>query len=89
MDSSSAKKSSGLKCIANQVIQIIQKQKFMTYSQVAAIVVKLNLKSIGSVQDSDGLCSQSNILENESCWGEESNMVASAKKPKKQATQLQ
>lgn len=76
---SSAKKSSGLKCIAKQVIDIIKSKPCMTYPQVAGIVVQFNLKN-GSVNDSDGgLCSQSNQVEGESNW-DESNLAASAKK---------
>ena len=44
--------------------------------------MQLNLKSAGSVNDSDGLCSQSNQLENESFW-DESNLAASGKKKRK------
>ena len=57
---SSAKKSSGLKSIAKQVIDIIKTRPFMSYPQVATIVVQLNLKNLGSQMDSEGLCSQSN-----------------------------
>ena len=76
--SSCAKKSSGLKCIAKQVIDIIKTRPFMSYPQVASIVVQFNLKN-GTMQDSDALCSQSNQLENESAW-DESNLATSAKK---------
>ena len=57
--SSCAKKSSGLKCIAKQVIDIIRTSNYMSYPQVASIVVQMNLKSSGQVlQDYDeGLCS--------------------------------
>jgi len=61
VDASSAKKSSGLKCIAKQVIDIIKTRSFMSYPQVACIVVQMNLKAASSaIQDSEGLCSQSN-----------------------------
>jgi len=39
LESNSAKKSSGLKSIAKQVIDIIKIRPFMSYPQVAAIVV--------------------------------------------------
>jgi len=51
----------------------------MSYPQVAKIVVQLNLKSPGSINDSDGPCSQSNLLENDSGW-DESNFATSDKK---------
>ena len=51
----------------------------MSYPQVASIVVHLNLKGLGSLNDSDGICSPSNVLENDSCW-DESNLATSAKK---------
>ena len=57
----------------------------MSYPQVACIVVQMNLKNPGSLADSDGLCSQSNLLENESNW-DESNLATSAKKKKQQKT---
>ena len=43
----SAKKSSGLKCIAKQVIDIMKENAYASYQQVASIVVQLNLKSPG------------------------------------------
>lgn len=68
----------------------------MSYPQVAAIVVNLRLKgqpssnnnTPGSPKFSDGIGSQSNLLENEysGCWGEESNLATSAKKRKRCAT---
>jgi hypothetical protein len=61
------------------VIDIIRTRPYMSYPQVASIVVKMNLKVAGSLNDSDGICSQSNILENDSCW-DESNLATSAKK---------
>ena len=79
VDASSAKKSSGLKCIAKQVIDIIKTRSFMSYPQVACIVVQLNLKAASMIQDSEGPCSQSNQLENDSCF-DESNLATSAKK---------
>jgi hypothetical protein len=50
----------------------------MSYPQVASIVVQTNLKNPSS-PDSEGLCSQSNLIENDSCW-DESNLATSAKK---------
>ena len=86
--SSCAKKSTGLKCIAKQVIDIMRTRAYMSYPQVAAIVVNMRLKnSLGSPKFSDGLCSQSNLLENDySCWGDESNLATSAKKKKRGMT---
>ena len=57
----------------------------MSYPQVAAIVVNMRLKNtVGSPKFSDGLCSQSNLLENDnSCWGDESNLATSTKKKKR------
>ena len=56
----SDKKSSGLKCIAKQVIDIMKTNAYMSYQQVAHIVVQLNLKMPGlGGHDSEGLCSQS------------------------------
>jgi len=52
---------------------------YMSYPQVAAIVVQVNLKNPGMGLDSEGLCSQSNIQENDSCW-DESNLATSARK---------
>lgn len=83
--SSSAKKSTGLKCIAKQVIDIMKSRAYMSYNQVASIVVTMRLKTPGSPKFSDGLCSQSNILENDSCW-DESNLATSAKKKRRSAT---
>ena len=85
--SSSAKKSTGLKCIAKQVIDIMKTRAYMSYPQVASIVVNLRLKntSPGSPKFSEGLCSQSNMLENDSCW-DESNLATSAKKKRRSAT---
>jgi len=86
--SSSAKKSTGLKCIAKQVIDIMKSRAYMSYPQVASIVVNIRLKTgggPGSPKFSDGLCSQSNILENDSCW-DESNLATSAKKKRRSVT---
>ena len=81
--SSCAKKSSGLKCIAKQVIDIIKTATCMSYPQVASIVVQMNLKSQSQMMHDyeEGLCSQSNLLENDSCF-DESNLATSAKKKK-------
>lgn len=60
----------------------------MSYPQVAAIVVNMRLKNtVSSPKFSDGLCSQSNLLENDySCWGDESNLATSTKKKKRCVT---
>jgi len=55
----------------------------MSYPQVAQIVVQLNLKNqaTGSPDSEEGLCSQSNLIENDSCWwDDQSNLQTSAKK---------
>ena len=43
----------------------------------------MNLKAASAIQDSEGLCSQSNQLENDSCF-DESNLATSAKKKRPQ-----
>lgn len=54
---------------------------YMSYPQVASIVVNLRLKTTSGspAADSEGICSQSNQIENDSCW-DESNLATSAKK---------
>ena len=58
----------------------------MSYPQVAAIVVNMRLKNtVSSPKFSDGLCSQSNLLENDYSL-DESNLATSTKKKKRCVT---
>ena len=89
-----SKKSSGLKRIAKQVIDIIKLRQRMTYPQVAYIVVQMNLKKEDAVGDSGMLPPK--VLDDEddsekeedvdipdSALWDESNLATSAKKQKK------
>ena len=77
MDQSNSKGSSGLKSIAKQVIDIIKTRPYMTYPDVAFIVVQMNLKGKGSPNKSDGFSLPDH--EGESCF-DESNLATSARK---------
>ena len=88
-----SKKSSGLKRIAKQVIDIIKLRQRMTYPQVAYIVVQMNLKKEDvagesvvlpkGLDDEEDFDKDEDIDVPDSAFWDESNLATSAKKQKK------